>query len=299
MPILDLGYVKGPAGEPGYTPIKGVDYFDGEPGPAGKDYVLTDADKAEIAGMVEGGGTVAVDNKTIIQNPDGTISTAIGGWAEEIAGSQFMAGDVLFEHNNVEEGHVSGTAYYFYASAATVDRLVLKDIPEMFRVEISLLNTETGEWLNYTNVYSEYDPTKERYRFYISNNAPEYVEGLPRYADYEILNHRLKMLDCGTYNGGVRIIVSPNSPNQGEGGSKLEYHPIDGNYIDFNTTNLNSWLKNQKYMTDTMMHNFLNDLGYITAEDVDLTGYYTKTEIDNLLANLPTGDIPSGEEVGF
>ena len=30
---------------------------------------------------------------------------------------------------------------------------------------------------------------------------------------------------------------------------------------------------------------------------VDLSDYYTKTEIDNLLANLPTGDIPSGEEV--
>lgn len=30
-------------GDPGYTPIKGVDYFDGE------DYVLTDEDKAEIA----------------------------------------------------------------------------------------------------------------------------------------------------------------------------------------------------------------------------------------------------------
>ena len=32
---------------------------------------------------------------------------------------------------------------------------------------------------------------------------------------------------------------------------------------------------------------------------VDLTNYYTKTEIDNLLANLPAGDIPSGEEVKF
>lgn len=30
---------------------------------------------------------------------------------------------------------------------------------------------------------------------------------------------------------------------------------------------------------------------------VDLTNYYTKTEIDGLLANLPAGDIPSGEEV--
>lgn len=33
-------------GKDGYTPVKGIDYFDGEPG---KDYVLTDADKTEIA----------------------------------------------------------------------------------------------------------------------------------------------------------------------------------------------------------------------------------------------------------
>lgn len=45
----------GPAGKDGYTPIKGVDYFDGAPGEDGKDYVLTDADKAEIAGMVDVG----------------------------------------------------------------------------------------------------------------------------------------------------------------------------------------------------------------------------------------------------
>lgn len=37
----------------------------------------------------------------------------------------------------------------------------------------------------------------------------------------------------------------------------------------------------------------------VPGADVDLTDYYTKTEIDNLLANLPTGDIPSGEEVKF
>lgn len=34
-------------GEDGYTPIKGVDYFDGE------DYVLTETDKQEIADMVD------------------------------------------------------------------------------------------------------------------------------------------------------------------------------------------------------------------------------------------------------
>ena len=89
----------GPKGEDGHTPVKGVDYFDG------KDYVLTDADKQEIAGMVEvsggevdlsnyytksevdglieaipgTGGSLNIDNKTIIEK-DGVIKTAIGGY---------------------------------------------------------------------------------------------------------------------------------------------------------------------------------------------------------------------------
>lgn len=60
----DTGEFDGKDGEDGYTPQKGVDYFDGEDG---KDYVLTDADKNEIAQLAAdlieipesgGGGTV-------------------------------------------------------------------------------------------------------------------------------------------------------------------------------------------------------------------------------------------------
>lgn len=39
--------------------------------------------------------------------------------------------------------------------------------------------------------------------------------------------------------------------------------------------------------------------GMVPGADVDLTDYYTKAEINELLANLPAGDIPSGEEVEF
>jgi hypothetical protein len=49
----------GADGKDGYTPVKGVDYFDGAPGKDGadgKDYVLTEADKEEIAGMVDVSG---------------------------------------------------------------------------------------------------------------------------------------------------------------------------------------------------------------------------------------------------
>lgn len=46
----------GKDGKDGYTPVKGVDYFDGKdgaPGKDGDDYILTDSDKQEIAGMIE------------------------------------------------------------------------------------------------------------------------------------------------------------------------------------------------------------------------------------------------------
>lgn len=47
--------IQGEPGKDGYTPVKGVDYFDGQPGKDGengKDYVLTDNDKSEIASLV-------------------------------------------------------------------------------------------------------------------------------------------------------------------------------------------------------------------------------------------------------
>lgn len=75
----------GPQGEQGIQGIQGPvgpQGIPGEPGKDGKDgsdYVLTAADKKEIAGMVEG-SDVAVDGTTIIQNADGTISTAVGGY---------------------------------------------------------------------------------------------------------------------------------------------------------------------------------------------------------------------------
>ncbi len=64
-PVKGVDYFDGAPGKDGadgYTPVKGVDYFDGEPGKDGapgqdgKDYILTAADKQEIASMIEGGG---------------------------------------------------------------------------------------------------------------------------------------------------------------------------------------------------------------------------------------------------
>ena len=55
------------------------------------------------------------------------------------------------------------------------------------------------------------------------------------------------------------------------------------------------YLKNN-YATKT----YVDDaVAAINIPEVDLTGYYTKSEIDELLANLPVGNIPSGEGVEF
>jgi len=40
-------------GKDGYTPIKGKDYFDGDKGDPGKDYILTEKDKKDIVSKIE------------------------------------------------------------------------------------------------------------------------------------------------------------------------------------------------------------------------------------------------------
>lgn len=50
--VIDIPAIKGEKGEDGYTPIKGVDYFDGEKGEKGDPYTLTEADKETIVNAV-------------------------------------------------------------------------------------------------------------------------------------------------------------------------------------------------------------------------------------------------------
>ena len=77
--------IKGDPGEPGYTPIKGIDYFDGAKGDPGDDYILTAADKEEIAQQTEELLAPAIDTKApaIWEDASGDIVTFEDG-AEDI-----------------------------------------------------------------------------------------------------------------------------------------------------------------------------------------------------------------------
>ena len=86
--IANIQLTPGPKGEDGYTPVKGVDYFDGKDG---NDYVLTYADKQEIASMVEVTGgddgiyvgeTEPTDNSLIWINPNGEASVGFATMAD-------------------------------------------------------------------------------------------------------------------------------------------------------------------------------------------------------------------------
>jgi hypothetical protein len=78
-PIKGVDYFDGEPGKDGYTPVKGVDYFDGKPGKDGEDYVLTEEDKAEIAGMVEvtGSGDVDLSDYYTKSETDDAIQAAV------------------------------------------------------------------------------------------------------------------------------------------------------------------------------------------------------------------------------
>jgi hypothetical protein len=92
---------KGEDGKDGYTPIKGVDYFDGldgkdgtngKDGADGKDYVLTEADKEEIAKIaaekidIPSGGIDFTTDETLNLNP-ATKVLSVNTATEASAGS--------------------------------------------------------------------------------------------------------------------------------------------------------------------------------------------------------------------
>ena len=198
-------------GKDGYTPVKGVDYFDGQdgkdgqdgaPGADGKDYVLTDADKQEIAGMVEvtgggsgesieevyvgtntptnenikiwvnpdeevkyatedyvdeaianidipesSGGSVAVDGTTIIQNEDGTISTALGG-------SKTLVADAVYYINAADETGYTAVDANTSRIDISVPNFSLSQFTstEVYNLDIEWRNATTGD----TGVLSGY-----------------------------------------------------------------------------------------------------------------------------------------------
>ena len=95
--------LKGEKGEAGYTPIKGVDYFDGEPGPAGSDYVLTEEDKQQIANLVP------TPDAFEIRFDNETVGSALRNINDRLEGVEIVD---LFEGTNITKTNMTVKASY-------------------------------------------------------------------------------------------------------------------------------------------------------------------------------------------
>lgn len=161
--------LKGEPGKDGYTPVKGIDYFDGKDGAPGKDgvdgvngvdgkdYILTDADKQEIAAMVEvtGGGEGGKDSFFI----DFTNATG----ENQACDNEMLEFIEYFQENddcciNIRDGLNSeaGAGYYYPGLIQTTDKtksinilkavINLNTVNNVQQFRIYNLNKVNGSW---------------------------------------------------------------------------------------------------------------------------------------------------------
>lgn len=181
----------GAPGKDGYTPIKGIDYFDGAPGKDGvngidgkdgvdgKDYILTDADKQEIAAMVEvtGGGEGGKDSFFIdFTNATGDNQACDADMLEFI--NYFQENDDCCI--NIRDGLNSeaGAGYYYPGLIQTTNKaksinllkavINLNTVNDEQEFRIYNLNNVNGSWF-YKYVIGTYN-----YQLVTSKNIKNY-----------------------------------------------------------------------------------------------------------------------------
>lgn len=273
---------QGPKGDKGDKGDQGEQGIQGETGPAGpagengKDYILTEADKVEIASMVPG-ADVKVDGRTIIQNEDGTISTAVGGYIEIVE-----AGEPIT---------VLGIGMGGFDSARAFDDVCLLNLSNANVYDISSVAGNMEQYTITANITGIGVFTWENVPCELTNEGADYdfkIFMATNYTENELVPVRVRIrpnennliLIYSSIQSSVSInALMVNKPNDEP---TLIYHSIDSRFLDLSD-----------YYTKTEIDEALDNVS------VDLSDYYTKTEIDDLLANLPAGDIPSGEEVEF
>ena len=155
----------GPRGATGPTgPI-------GPQGPAGADYVLTEADKQEIANMIEIPDSVLVDNKTILQDDSGVISTAIGGSKELVSGEEIIW-TYQDDTGATRAGENTARIDLPIDNPYTYIDIVKNDLQANYEIECHIYDntTQTTEILKLPVKYDENSGTSSKMTFILPNN---------------------------------------------------------------------------------------------------------------------------------
>lgn len=261
---------------------------------ATKNYVSTEIAKVQLEGAgVDTSGfatkdelndvEVKIDNQTLIRDADGKLQTAIGGYCNAGGGVNFVLHDIEW----VPTGNWNYEGWYYADPIGNIGKPFVTDV--LYHISMTF---KDGDTIKYTT----------KFKGLVGSSATE----LEPYDDYKMpYNEHTSALKCytdGTFDYSFK--TSPEDFVEGDNSRipstlwdkwvltditiKAEgFEPIDGNFIPVDGVTI-----------------LLNDEGKLTSairiEDgfLDITTYYTKDEIDNLLKNFTAG-LPSSEEVQY
>ena len=230
-------------------------------------FVTQDELEDAISEVSSSTNNVSVDGITILQRNDGTIYTALGGGLQEGTVSH-----IARNLNYVPRNWVSGSP--------EVSAGALTNIGKPFREGVYHIK------VTFSDGYIEerdIDLVESRDGLFAwDGGQPErlsYFVGASRAATFF---DDLKSGDvCVMTDGIICTITEISIVREGVNYIDANFIPIDGSTI------------------------YVNDAGKLACavaigeEGLDLSNYYTKAQIDALLAGLNVGDIPSSEEVFY
>ena len=245
---------------------------------ATKNYVSTEIAKAQLSG---GGGTgdvdlsgyatkddlanitVDIDNKTIVRDLDGRLRTALGGGEYVNGGLIFTSYASTWVLDTDEYSGMSSNDYIIGSSKYNFENnrsyLVVITWADGSQSNVYYTNTDQsyGDRLDYTSGLNNTTSSK---LFVYTNRTTNNV--------YFYMKNTTKdrIISLAIYDGDIEVVVEPIN---------AKFVPVDGETI------------------------IVNASGKLTAVSggVSMDGYYTKAEIDALLAQIET--YPSAEEVEY
>ena len=261
---------------------------------ASKSYVALEVAKAQLEGAgVDTSGfatkedlanvEVDIDNKTLVKDGDGRIRTVIGGYANNGGGVNYSLKDIYYTSyggwngwqttilGNIGKPWVAGCLYQVQMTFADGDTI-------SFEAEFELVPDKWNpnkQALDLVQSYEEvlFDTQNHISCLYVEENGNFYYT--PKAAD---VNENFNELQDKWICTAVTIYADG-------------YVPIDGNYIPVDGTSI--YLNSEGKLACTLQ---IGEGG-----DVNLSNFYTKAEIDALLAEIKAsgGNIPSSEEVNY
>lgn len=214
-----------------------------------------------------GGGSVEIDNKTIVENSDGELETAVGGWAEQLTPSSIT----------MDDGWNNYIGYYWRNSTESADTYTWIDnnltVNQLFALEITVRDSNNNDYVNI--VVSKLGKSGTTYYF---NN--EYGTSGLEIKNYSGTTYKLEFVGSSreftfrSHNTNTFLSAGNTIPSVKFYSSVLfNYHTIDAKFIPttLGSIKLTDHLETPK-ITTSNYHMDFNDYNIIIAANSNQGG---------------------------